>query len=95
MPSYEVNFVCPQCGNTELEEEVTGIVWYSTVHSFYQSEENLGDVVTDDVGEPEDYHDEAEASAYLCPMCGYKIAETPFGAFFWLRERGMLKQCNG
>jgi hypothetical protein len=91
MPTYDINFTCPDCKGHVLEEKVEGVIMYYELHSFYQDEKD-NYTVAEDYGDLDEFHEDAEVTGYLCQECGYRIGINAFDALAWLHEHEMAKE---
>jgi hypothetical protein len=87
--TYNVNFRCPKCGHPRLEEKVEGVIWFSEVNSFYQTEDVTH---SEDMGDIEDCHDFSEVVGYLCQQCGLRIGNDANETLEWLKEHNMAEE---
>lgn len=87
---FDVDFVCPDCGHTVLEEKREGIVSYAEIDSFFQNDD--GETYCENTREIKDYDDLSEISLYMCQRCSHIIATDAANALDWLKKQGMLKE---
>lgn len=88
MKTQHINFVCPQCGGTDLEitKEVIETYEVSEIDTFEDRSWLVsGDVIDSEVG------DTVEVA---CGSCGHVIAHTQEDAINWLEKEGMIEDAQ-
>ncbi len=86
---FDVDFVCPDCGHTILEEKRERVISYTEIVSFHQED---NDTYVGRIGEIELVHNVSEVSGYLCPQCQHMVATDAREALEWLKEHDMLEE---
>ena len=85
MPSKEVNFICPECGQTILSA-VLKVTEYVEIRGVWEDEHGpefeIGDVL--------DGNTDDGPYNFECHSCGFTVGHGQAVAYKWLEEHGML-----